>query len=257
VQTLPRGREVSNALLEEGIEDIREIPDGRLQNPLHERIRTCVVKGKPYLDGALRRSLRELSYPRYYLDFETIQFAIPRWLGTRPYEQLPFQWSCHKEGRNGNLAHYEVLDVSGVAPMRNFAESLIRSLGKRGPIVVYSHFENTVLNRLAARYPDLADDLADIQRRLVDLLPLVRAHYYHPAMQGSFSIKAVLPTVAPHLSYDDLGEVRDGGAAQAAFFECIDAGTSPERRVVLEAGLRAYCARDTLAMVELVRGLTG
>ena len=108
--------------------------------------------------------------------------------------------------------------------------------------------------------PDRVLDRVDVQRakheRIVDLLPIIKAHYYHPAMRGSFSIKAVLPTVAPHLSYDGLGDVKDGTAAQAAFEEAISEDTEPSRRLDIEQQLLAYCALDTLAMVELVRFLS-
>jgi len=140
--------------------------------------------------------------------------------------------------------------------MRRCAQALIAALGQTGPILTYSAFERTVINRLAARFPDLRETLHALTHRIVDLLPLVRAHYYHPDMRGSFSIKAVLPTVAPHLSYAGLGEVKDGVAAQAAFEEAIDAGTEASRRERLEQQLLAYCALDTLAMVELVRTLS-
>lgn len=140
--------------------------------------------------------------------------------------------------------------------MRAFAKTLIEMLGGDGPIVVYSAFEKTAIRQLAARYPDLADPLEAVESRLVDILPMIRRHYYHPAMGGSFSIKAILPTVAPHLSYSDLDDVRDGGAAQAAFVECIDRTTPSSDKARLVAALRADCERDTLAMVELVRGLS-
>ena len=175
------------------------------------------------------------------------------WAGTRPYEQLPFQWSCHVERRPGVLDHLEFLDTSGGSPLRACAESLVDALGSVGPILTYSRFERDVINRLAARFPDLKDALQALTGRLVDLLPLVKAHYYHPAMKGSFSIKAVLPTVAPGLSYDALGEVRDGIAAQLAYEALIDAQTPPAHRSVLAAQLREYCRLDTLAMVELVQ----
>jgi hypothetical protein len=192
-------------------------------------------------------------YPRFYLDFETIQFAIPRWLGTRPYEQIPFQWSCHIEAESDPLAHAEFLDISGELPLRGCAEALIAALGDRGPILTYSAFEKTVIRQLATRLPDLHDDLLALIPRLFDLLPLIKGHYYHAQMKGSFSIKAVLPTIAPDLTYDDLDEVQDGIGAQIAYEEAVDPAGSEERRTQLSAALRHYCERDTLAMVRLVQ----
>jgi hypothetical protein len=256
VTMLPGGGRVVEALLAEGIEDVRDIPAGRLAKPLQVRVHQATLSGQPYLDDELTATLRALPYPRYYLDFESIQFAVPVWAGTHPYEQLPFQWSCQVENSPTALREQAFLDTSGAPPMRGCAERLIETLGSTGPILTYSPFERTVIRRLAARFPDLADSLVALTARIVDLLPLVKAHYYHPAMKGSFSIKAVLPAVAPQLSYATLGEVSDGTAAQAAFEEAIDPATTPGRRQRLEQALRDYCALDTLAMAELVRRLS-
>jgi hypothetical protein len=165
---------------------------------------------------------------------------------------LPFQWSCHIERRRGELEHAEFLDFRAEPPMRSVAESLLATLGTEGPIVVYTPYERRMLNELAARYADLAPGLVALAARIVDLHPPTRQHYYHPAMRGSWSIKAVLPTVAPDLSYETLGEVRDGLAAQTAYFEAIAAGTSEPRRAALRRALLEYCRYDTLALARLV-----
>jgi hypothetical protein len=112
------------------------------------------------------------------------------------------------------------------------------------------------LSQLAEACPDLADDLHAIRVRVVDLLPVMRENYYHRDQRGSWSIKAVLPTVCPELDYSDLGEVKAGDDAQAAYLEAVDPATSDQRREALGRGLDAYCERDTLAMVELMRRLT-
>ena len=119
-----------------------------------------------------------------------------RFARTRPYQQIPFQWSCHIQKKDGRLEHSSFLDTSGDDPTRAFAESLINTVGRSGPIYVYNQsFEEGRIRELAARYRDLAPALEAIIARLYDLLPLTREHYYHPAMKGSWSIKSVLPTV--------------------------------------------------------------
>ncbi len=250
---LPGGGHIIKELMAEGIEDIRDIPDGRLHKPLQQRVRQATISGQAYIGREIRQALLALPYPRYYLDFESIQFAIPRWAGTRPYQQLPFQWSCHIEDTAGEIRHQEFLQGSSEPPMRPCAEALIDTLGNAGPIFCYSRYERTVMHQLAARFPDLATRLNSLAERLFDLLPLVKMHYYHPAMKGSYSIKAVLPTVAPTLSYDRLGEVRDGIAAQTAYERLIDKDTSAQQRHELMIQLKEYCSLDTLAMVALVR----
>ena len=111
-------------------------------------------------------------------------------------------------------------------------------------------FENSRMRELAITYPDLAADLQAIIHRVFDLLPLARQHYYHPDMLGSWSIKAVLPTIAPELSYDDL-EVSHGMMAMESFAELMRPETTIERREHLQAALLKYCERDTWAMVRI------
>jgi hypothetical protein len=241
------------ALLHAGYSDVRDVPEEELSTDLQRRIWQQTRLETAYVDPQLRELARELGYPRYYLDFETIACAVPVWPGTRPFEALPFQWSCHIETAAGDgLQHAEFLDLSGALPLRRCAEELIAALGGAGPVLVYTPYERSVLNGLAARFSDLAAALGAIVERLVDLYPPTKQHYYHPAMRGSWSIKAVLPTVAPDLGYDALGEVRDGLAAQGAFLEAIAAATGEPRRAALRQALRDYCRQDTLALVRLV-----
>lgn len=253
VNILPHGRKIIEELKSEGIEDVRDIPKGRLSSANHERVRRITKSGKPELDPELGKRLRGLAYPRYYIDFETANPAIPFWAGTRPYQgHLPFQWSCHIESKNGQIRHKEFLDLSGKKPFRRLTKSLIVSLRSRGPVIMYSNYEEVVLKKLAVFFPDLKSDLERIIERLVDLWPLTKAHYYHPAMKGKWSIKAVLPTVAPELNYSDLEEVQGGGGAQAAYYEAIELPDSSSRKASLKENLLEYCKLDTLAMVKLV-----
>jgi hypothetical protein len=261
VSLLPHGREQAAALLSAGYDDLclvpDTVPDALAFSTLQRRVWQATRTGRAHYDAPAAAHLAALPFPRFYLDFETMQAAVPVWAGTRPWEQLPFQWSCHIERAPGELEHREFLDTSGDAPMRSCADTLIAALGAEGPVFVYSGFEQAVLAGLAARFPDLRRPLAAIGDRLVDLLPVTRAAWYHPAMRGSWSIKDVLPTVAPELDYADLGEVHDGTAAQLAFAEAVHHDTSPERADELARGLLAYCAQDTLALVRLRRFLSG
>lgn len=253
VACLPHGGQLVPVLQDEGYFDLRDVPARRLVRPEHVCVWRATCTGEPEIAEALGAELGELAYPRYYLDFETVGFAVPVWAGTRPYEQLPVQFSCHVEHADGRLEHRDFLDVSGEPPMRACAEAVVAVLGDHGSVLTYTAFEEQRLAWMAAAYPDLAPALTAIIDRIVDLHSLLREHYYHPRMRGSWSIKALAPTVVPELSYDDLDEVRDGTAAQAAFAEAIRPETSPQRREELRNRLLAYCERDTEAMVRLVR----
>lgn len=254
VELLPRGTRMAIELRHEGIHDIRDIPDGRLNTETHERVRRVTIAGKYELDPDVKQVMREIGYPRYYIDFETIGFAIPRWLGTRPYQQIPFQWSCHVEQAPGKIEHVEFLDLTGEDPSRAFIKKLIEALGEKGPVLVYNAgFENSQLKALAERYPEFEAAIMNIIDRVFDLLPIARKYYYHPDMRGSWSIKAVLPTIAPELDYSGLEEVHHGMEAQDAYIESIQSEISKERKDEIQLNLVEYCKLDTLAMVKIAR----
>jgi hypothetical protein len=250
-EILPKA--VAAKLRAAGYNDLRKVPQMTLSQPKHLRILRATKSGKAELDPQAGEQLRALGYPRYFMDFETIQFAVPIWPGTRPYVQEPFQWSCHIEKRAGKNAHKAFLADGSGDPRRAFAESLVKVLKTDGPILVYhATFERGRMQYLAETFPDLAPSLLAAVERFVDLLPIARAHYYHRAMRGSWSLKAVLPTIAPELAYDGM-DVANGGMAQAAFAEILDRQTRPKRRTALRKSLLDYCERDTWAMVEISR----
>jgi hypothetical protein len=196
--------------------------------------------------------------PAYFLDFETIQFAVPIWKGTRPYQQIPFQFSIHRLSRTGKIEQQAFLDLSGADPSKAFAEDLIAACGERGPIFVYNAgFETARIRELSERFPRLAKPLLALNERVVDLLPVARDDYYHPSQQGSWSIKAVLPALCPDLHYGDLDGVQDGGMAMDAFLEALAPQTSKTRKSEIEQQLLAYCALDTYAMVRLWVAFSG
>ena len=260
VTALPGGRGVHEPLLADGIESILDVPAGRLTNKKAEWARAVTVAGEPELRPEAAIELKGLGWPRYYFDFETVSFAVPIWAGTRPYQALPFQWSCHVEYEDGSVAHHEFLaDADADAPpMRDCAEGLIKVLGEEGPILVYTLYEKGVLKDLAGRFPDLAPQLEVVVERLYDLHPVTRANYYHPDMMGSWSLKKVLAAVAPEEAHSRLdGCVQDGGAASEAFSDLLDPDLPAERHKYLRQSLLKYCKRDTLGLVRLAHFLAG
>ncbi|MCB1061797.1 MAG: DUF2779 domain-containing protein [Verrucomicrobiae bacterium] len=251
--SLPRFRATAREHLEsEGVVDLRYVPDDAL-NALQRRVKAASVSGKAWFDreGA-KADLAPHGFPALFLDFETVSFPVPVWAGTRPYQQLPFQYSLHQVDASGALNHEAFLDLTGEDPGEAFARTLVDQCGDTGPVFVYNaSFERGVMNRLAERFPEHAAGLEEIINRLVDLLPVARNRYYHPDQHGSWSIKAVLPCLVPDLSYGDLEGVADGTMASAAFREAISPSTTEERRRQIERELLAYCQLDTLAMVRM------
>jgi hypothetical protein len=249
-------QKLQRALRDADIDDIRDIPeDFEGLSDLHKRIRASVITGRVHADPELRERLQSLRYPIHFLDFETCNPALPRFVGTHPFQQVPFQWSDHVLHEDGSLEHRGYLHVEETDPRPPLVESLVRSLGSEGPIVVYSGFEERIIRLLADELPVWREELLKIvESRIVDLLELIRTHYYHPEFKGSFSIKDVLPALIDDLTYDDL-VIQEGSQAATAFIEMMDPGTQGSRRLELEKALEAYCNRDTEAMVRLFQKL--
>ncbi len=241
-----------------GIDDLRNVPDDML-SVRQQRVKTHTLANTVFFDAVgAAADLAVHSLPAYFLDFETIQFAVPIWKGTRPYQQNTFQFSLHALSESGQLDHTEFLDLSGNDPSESFAHALIAACGVRGPVYVYNAgFETARIRELATRYPHLRTPLLAINARVVDLYPIARERYYHPSQQGSWSIKKVLPAVVPELRYDALDGVQDGGMAMEAFLEAIHPDTNPERKNQIEQQLLAYCKLDTYAMVRLWQVFAG
>ena len=259
VQWLPR---LSTAKVRElasvGIHSMADVPDAEL-NEIQRRVKEHTLSGSIFFDAAgAAKDLAKYTLPAYFLDFETIQLAVPVWKGTRPYQQIPFQFSLHILSSDGTLTHKEFLDISGDDPSKGFARALIESCGNQGPVFTYNAgFEKSRIRELAERIPAMGPELTAIMDRVVDLLPIARERYYHPGQQGSWSIKKVLPALVPELRYEELDGVQDGGMAMEAYLQCIHSGTAPERKTEIERQLLAYCKLDTYAMVRMWQVFSG
>jgi hypothetical protein len=232
-----------------GIADVREIPDDFELGGLPQVAREAVRTGRDRIHGDLAAAFARVRPPVHHLDFETVGPAIPRYPGTRAYDTVAFQFSIHTRHADGTLAHAEYLHPDGSDPREALARALLAALGARGSIVVYSGFEQRVLGALAGALPHLAVPLRALIARLWDLHAVVRAGYYHPQFRGSFSIKSVLPALAPELSYADLA-IGDGNLAAASYLQALGSGDDAQRARTF-AALREYCARDTLGLVRI------
>ena len=205
-------------------------------------------KIKNFVDG--------LQYPLYFLDFETIGPAVPIYNGSRPYQQLVFQYSLHVQyAPDSEIIHSEYLANPKEDPRFGFMKQLIKDCGTTGDVIVYNiSFESGKLNDLINVFPQYSKELRGIINRLKDLmLPFQKRWYYTPEMKGSYSIKYVLPALVPELSYNNL-EIKEGGTASNTFLSMVN-GTfegdlKETRRLLLE-----YCELDTIAMVRILEVL--
>ncbi|MBA5941913.1 MAG: DUF2779 domain-containing protein [Methanophagales archaeon] len=192
-------------LTDSGIVCIEEIPSGFSLTGKQNRVKVCVQSNKPQIEARLKPDLEAVSWPTFYLDFETVMTAIPLYPNLAPYAQLPTQYSIHKCSEPGHVtAHSEYLADPSRDCRLELAERLISDLKGAGSIVVYTSFEKTIINGLARLYPDLAADLNLLIGRLVDLEAIIKKNFYHPGFHGRTSIKRTLPVLVPEMSYDGL-----------------------------------------------------
>jgi hypothetical protein len=241
-----------DAVEAEETDDIRQIPD-HLLTLKQLRIKQVCVNGEAYFDAeGAAADLASHGFPAYFLDFETVMFTVPIWKGTRPFRQIPFQFSLHILEESGAIQHHGFLDLSGNDPSMACAKALVDLCGEHGPVFAYNAgFEKMIIRQLAGRFPEYATALQAIIERIVDLRPIATSRYYHPSQHGSWSLKSVLPALCPDLSYDSLDGVQNGGMAQQAYQESIASETTGERKTQLKNQLHEYCKLDTLAMVRM------
>jgi predicted RecB family nuclease len=259
ISYLPRlNASTMEELAQLGVQSIHEIPADFELSEIQRRACSAIRTGQPWFSPDLRREFESLKFPLYFMDFETVNPAIPRFSGMRPYDQLPFQWSVHVQRQPGSTPErFEFLAMDSSDPRTAFIGSLCEALGEEdnGSIVVYNEqFESQRLWELASWLPAYTDRIRSIQRRLWDLLPVVRNHVYHPAFGGSFSLKTVLPALVPDMTYEGM-EVPDGQAAGLAWESMIRGYSSESERQAKRKALLDYCGQDTLAMVKLLEAL--
>jgi hypothetical protein len=242
------------AVLSAGYERIGELPPDLVDTDVRRRQYRAIRDGAPVVDRpALKRALDGLRGPLAFLDFETIAPAIPPWPGCRPRGPVPVQMSCHVQDPDGGSRHHAFLADGAGDPRPALAEAVLHATASTGDVLAwYAPFERECIAALAEAVPEHRAALGALAERLVDLLPIVRDHVYHPAFGGSFSLKKVLPALVPGEGYDDLA-VADGMEASWRLAELllmperVPAGEAAARR----ADLLRYCEKDTFGLIRL------
>lgn len=200
--------------------------------------------------------LKQLEYPIYYMDFETFMQPVPEYDGHWPYRQIPFQYSIHKQlSMKMELEHFDFLSDNNADPCGDFIKCLLNNIGNKGSVIVYNKsFENSRLEELIDDFPKLKKQIQNIQARLIDLMvPFRKKHFYLPAMNGSYSIKNVLPAMVPELTYEGL-TIGNGNDASVEFYNLRFETDEGKVRVTRNA-LLEYCHLDTMAMVKILEKL--
>lgn len=206
---------------------------------------------------AIQDFLNTLTYPLYHLDFETFQQAVPRWKGVSPFMQIPFQYSLHVEHKDGTLEHYDFLGDEATDPREALAKRLVQDIPMNVSVLAYNmSFEKGVIRKLSSQFPELSSKLMHIHDNIKDLMsPFQNKEYYHPHMQGSYSIKKVLPALVPEMesAYKELNLVHHGGEAMQTFANLLY--MDQETKEAYRNALLEYCKLDTLAMVKVLEKL--
>ncbi len=247
----------SSELYRNGIINIIDIPDSYKLDHRQQIQRACITSGQPHVNPeAVRQFLSSLQYPLHYLDFETIGPAVPLFDGTRPYQDIPFQFSLHIiRDEHSKPEHFSFLTSGTSDPRPTLLNELQRLLGSTGSIVVYHQsFEEGILRDLGHTFPEYDGWVSQVRDRLVDLLePFSRFHYYHPLQKGSASLKKVLPAITG-CGYEGL-DITEGQAASIAY-QAVTYGDVPEEvRNKVRKDLEKYCGRDTEGMIWIVEKL--
>lgn len=242
----------------EGIVSLEDLLKEDISNEAKQHIEYELYDKEDYIDKkSIKEFLNTLSEPLYFLDFETFALPIPKYDGTRPYQQVPFQYSLHYI-EEGKLYHKEFLAESGVDPRKLIAESLVRDIPKNVPVLAYyMSFEKGRIKELAETFPDLKDHLMSIHDNIKDLIvPFKNRSYYAKGMHGSASIKYVLPAMFPNdesLNYKNLELVHNGDEAMNIYAKL---GEYPkEEQEYIRERLLKYCELDTYAMVKIYEKL--
>lgn len=261
-------------LLDRGVMDIKDIPDDIALQPSQVAAVKVARTGKAIIKKAkIKEALSELTYPLYFLDYETVMPAVPMWDGTKPYQQVCFQYSLHvmREASKGKsskakLEHYEYLASGRDNPMPALLAQLREVIADDGGSVIVwnKSFEMARNREMGEMFPEYADFLESVNGRVYDLMEIFKKRLYvHPEFHGSCSIKKVLPALVPELSYEDLEDIREGTMAGIRWLEVehgsggatgaeVDEVARERVRERVRRNLLKYCERDTEAMVRVM-----
>jgi len=231
--------------------DVNDIPPNKYPGGNKMTDVVCYQKNEPYVEAdTLRNFMSDLVYPLYYLDYETINPSIPLYDDTKPFQQVPFQFSLHIQHEpDGELEHHEYLHQEKSDPREGLTNKLVELCAGEGSVIVYNQpFEEGRNKELAEIFPHHADTLLNINSRMIDfMVPFRKRWLYHPDQKGSYSIKYVLPTYTD-ISYDGM-EIANGSEALNRYLAFAQGKVLEEEQGGLFDALLKYCELDTYAMV--------
>lgn len=249
-----RGRGIDQwELYRQGVIRLEDVPLDSLNLMQRMQVEYFLDKKSHADPKKIRKFLEKVGFPVCFLDFETFASPIPLFDGTRPYQQVPFQYSLHRVDAEGEDAtHFDYLAQPGADPRKEMAEKLLGEIPEGACVVAYNMaFEKRVLRELGECLPGLRKGLKAVADGLIDLMePFKQRDIYHWRMNGSYSLKSVLPVLVPEMTYEGL-EISDGAMASQAYFAMGEIA-DPKELARLREALLAYCEQDTLGLVRLL-----
>ena len=243
-------------LYRQGIIRMKDIPKDMLNFKQGIQVKGTLKKKNHIIKANIRNFLKSLWYPLYFLDFETFMLPIPLFDGTRPYQQIPFQYSLHYlKRKRAKLKHHEFLASPNCDQRKELTGKLINEIPGNACVLAYNmSFEVKILESMAAWFPEYSDRIEAIIGNMRDLMaPFRSKDCYSWQMNGAYSIKLVLPALVPGLNYDEM-EISNGGMAMDAYSTMCQTEDPRELERIRKA-LFEYCKLDTLGMVKIVEKL--
>ena len=261
-------KELKEFMDEKGLTDLQKVPDHfslkrkGYRDDIYQIIKDAHKNDKDFIDTDLKNLFKKFTFPFYFMDFETIMQGVPLIKGTKPYEAVPFQWSVHrwesidKEIDKGKF----FLKFTDQNIEKEFAETLIETLGKKGTIFAHSgdSVEVKILENIKLKNSckGLIKKIDGIIKRTIDTLTLTRENFYSPLMNGDYGVKSMIKAI-PYcpVNYQEENNISGGDEAMLAWFICTNPKTSNEERKKQEKNLIEYCKKDTLALYYLIKFL--
>ena len=241
------------AFLDHGIEKIEDIKGEVDLNEKQQRQVQSVLQGRPIInEERIKEMLNELVFPLYFFDYEAAASAVPKIIGTRPWQHIPFQYSLHILHTDDTLTHAEHIHETLSAP-EGVVQAVCEAIGDTGSVISWHmSYEKMINKEMIEMYPTYREKLKDINEQMFDLENIFKEAYVDAQFCGSTSIKKILPVLCPQLSYKGMA-VQDGAQAMEQWFMMVDKETDKETHTKIKNDLLAYCKLDTFAMVEIYR----
>ncbi|MBN3490902.1 DUF2779 domain-containing protein [Acholeplasma equirhinis] len=262
-------------LINMGMKKVLDVPYNWLQRPINQIQYNVVSTQEPHMNKKrIAEIISKMQYPLYHLDFESFPCPLPRFKGEKPYTQSLFQFNLHIEHAPGvcdkDKDSYYYLATDAKDQREALCKAMVDLIGDIGTVIAWNDsFETTRMKELATYFPQYKAKLDSMIARTFDLMYILsgsyhkiypkwglsemkEVNYYHEDLQGSYSIKKVLPIFVPSLSYKNL-EIGNGTQALVTYAK-FPRMTPKEFKQKYDA-LVTYCKQDTWAMVEILNSL--